>query len=319
MPSESLSIDFHRVMTRRRFLGALGVGTGLAIGGSFRRAPKTYAQPMGAGSPLTAFRFVHLTDSHLGYVGDANRQVTQSLRLALQAISGLDPLPDFILMTGDLTEMTPSDIARKGRLTLFRQLIESTKLPWYAVPGEHDALLDRGTLYQSIIGDLRYGFSHKGIQFIGLDNVSRGFFLGRDQLTWVKNQVDKLDPQLPLILFCHAPLYNVFAPWNWYTYDGAELLQLLQHFSQVSIFYGHIHQLMAKETPQIYQAAGLPTSWPLPQPSELIKLRPWPQGATHPFLGLGFRVIDVSAEGRLRITNLSLSKEEEVYHAARLV
>lgn len=317
MPSESLPIDVQRGMTRRRFLGALGVGTGLAVGGLLRQTPTSYATS--TRPPVTGFRFVHLTDSHLGYRGDANRQVSQSLRLALEAISGLTPLPDFILMTGDLTEATPSDSARQDRLTLFRQMVESTKLPWHAVAGEHDALLDRGTLYERVIGDLRYGFSHKGVQFIGLDNVSRGFFLGRDQLTWVKNQVEKLDPQSPLILFCHAPLYNVFAPWNWYTYDGAALLQLVQNFSQVSIFYGHVHQLMSKETPHAYHAAGMPTSWPLPQPGELIKLRPWPQGATHPYLGLGFRVVDVNAEGRLRITNLSLSKEEEAYHAARLV
>ncbi len=318
MPSRSSRMEPNLRMTRRRFLMGLGVSAGLVAGGIFRHVP-VYANAMTNEFPVTPFRFVHLTDSHLGYTGDANREVAESLYLALEAIQGLTPVPDFILMTGDLTEMTPSDSTRKDRLGLFRQALESTKIPWHAVAGEHDALLDRGTLYERMIGDLRYGFSHKGVRFIGLDNVSRGFFLGRDQLNWVKSQLDTLDPATPLIFFCHAPLYNVFAPWNWYTYDGAALRQLAQPFRMVSVLYGHVHQLITCQTSNVYHAAGLPTSWPLPAPGELVALRPWPQGATHPYLGLGFRVVDVNAQGRLHITNLSLTKEEEVYHAARLV
>ncbi len=305
-------------MTRRHFLVGLGASAGLVLGELFRYFP-VYAQSFPDNAPITPFRFVQLTDTHLGYTGDANREVSRSLGLALKAIQGLTPSPDFILMTGDLTEFTTSAAARKARLILFRDTLEQTKIPLYAVAGEHDALLDRGKLYASVIGDLRYGFSHKGVQFIGLDNVSRGFFLGGDQLAWVKNQVQQLDPARPLIFFCHAPLYNVFAPWNWYTYDGAALRQLVEKFSNVSVLYGHVHQLITAYTANLYQVAALPTAWPLPAPGELVKLRPWPQGATHPYLGLGFRVVDVNATGRLLISNVRLDKEEEVYHAARLV
>lgn len=318
MPSQSIPIAPRPEVSRRRFL--LGLGASAALGAGWVFGPsRVYATRVATGLPVTPFRFVQLTDTHLGYEGDANRQITRSLDLALEAIKGLAPAPDFILMTGDLTEATPSDDVRKDRLSTFRHTLEATKIPLYAVAGEHDALLDRGRLYERIIGDLRYGFSHKGVQFIGLDNVSRGFFLGRDQLAWVQDQLDKLDPATPLIFFCHAPLYNVFAPWNWYTYDGAALRQLARKFTKVSVLYGHVHQLITAETSNVYHAAGLPTSWPFPAPGELVKLRPWPQGATHPYLGLGFRVVDVNPEGRLRITNLSLTKEEEVYHAARLV
>jgi len=40
------------------------------------------------------------------------------------------------------------------------------------MPGEHDAALDDGTIYRAMFGPTHYGFEHKGVHFIPLDNVS---------------------------------------------------------------------------------------------------------------------------------------------------
>ncbi|MHB1611339.1 MAG: metallophosphoesterase family protein [Sulfobacillus sp.] len=315
MSQSTSAVDFpQEKLTRRGLLGGIGMAVGL-VGGStvFRYA--AYAQSMAAIEPIQPFRFVHLTDTQLGYLGDANRSVLGSLQLALKAIGALSPAPDFILVTGDLTQGTPSDRERKNRLVFFQQTLKAVKIPFYTVPGEHDALMDRGKVYQTVMGDLRYGFLHKGVQFIGLDNVSQGFFLGKDQLAWFNGQIEKMDVTRPLILFCHAPLYNVFAPWNWYTFDGDILRAMLSRFRRVTVLYGHVHQIIAHTTQNIRHYAGLPTAWPLPEPGSLVELKPWPQGATHPYLGLGLRVVDVLASGDLKLTNLLLS---EVSHVSAL-
>ncbi|MCL4352335.1 MAG: metallophosphoesterase [Firmicutes bacterium] len=314
MSQPTSSTTKESALTRRGFLALSGAAFGMAAsGGVYHLA--AYAQSLKTSGPIAPFRFVQLTDTHLGYVGDANRSVMATMNMALGQIALLTPQPDFLLITGDLTQGTVSDYERKRRLLLFKQVLDASKIPYYTVPGEHDALMDRGVLYQMVLGDLHYGFLHKGVQFLGLDNVSRGFFLGREQLKWVKGQLDTMDPATPLILFCHAPLYNVFAPWNWYTFDGAALRALVARFRQVTVFYGHVHQVINHRTENIAHWAGLPAAWPLPEPGELVKLRRWPQGGTHPYLGLGYRVVDVSASGNLQVTNLLLS---EVKHGTAL-
>ncbi len=314
MSQPTSSITKESALTRRGFLALGGAAVGMVASGSMFHLA-AYAQSLKTSGPIAPFRFVQLTDIHLGYVGDANRSVMATLNMALGQIASLTPRPDFLLVTGDLTQGTASDYDRKRRLLLFKQVLDASKIPYYTVPGEHDALMDRGALYQMVLGDLHYGFIHKGVQFLGLDNVSRGFFLGREQLKWVKGQLDTMSPETPLILFCHAPLYNVFAPWNWYTFDGAALRALVVRFHRVTVFYGHVHQVISHRTETITHWAGLPTAWPLPEPGELVKLQPWPQGATHPYLGLGYRVVDVSAVGDVHVKNSLLS---EVNHGTAL-
>ncbi|MBI4644421.1 MAG: hypothetical protein HY743_12020 [Deltaproteobacteria bacterium] len=52
----------------------------------------------------------------------------------------------------------------------------------------------------------------------------------------------RLDPGIPLIILSHAPLVEIYRPWQQWTKDGPEVMRLLSRFSQVFCFHGHVHQ-----------------------------------------------------------------------------
>lgn len=258
------------------------------------------------GRTIQKFRFVQLTDPHIGYSGMANRDVEHSLGLVLRAIKSLEPGPDFLVVTGDLIQGNDSERSRIQAFLSVRRLIESIGLPVHFVPGEHDSLYDRGKSYQKVFGPLHYAFDHKGARFLALDNVSQGFFLGRSQITWVKQQLQSWQSDSPVVVLCHAPLYDLFVPWNWYTFDGQALLRLLGvQERQVLVLFGHIHQTRVHRNGLMTELGALPTSWPYPEPGSMVRLESWPQSASHPLMGLGFRIIDIIADG-FSVRNVSL-------------
>lgn len=299
-------------ITRRRLLKQVSAMAAMtAMGGGLDWAVARAAEPIRPLEGDHSYRFVQISDTHLGYHGEANRHVEQTLSMTLNVIRQLNPLPDFLVVTGDLTEATESAVERTARMKRFRAMIEDTRIPYYLLPGEHDALLDQGQTYRKILGPLFYSFVYRQTKFIALDNVSKGFFLGRGQIQWLARTLADHNPAQPVVVLSHAPLYDAFLPWNWYTFDGSEAFGLLNRFPNVHALFGHTHQLMSHQQGSVKNIGGLPTSWPLPQAEELTRLQPWPQSATNPYMGLGFRIFDVNGSGGFRVTSGMLSKDSK--------
>src|SRR5947209_5716194 len=53
-----------------------------------------------------ALRFVQISDSHLGFHGPANTDVTDSFHRAINQVNTLGFRPDFVMHTGDLTHLS---------------------------------------------------------------------------------------------------------------------------------------------------------------------------------------------------------------------
>ena len=111
------------------------------------------------------------------------------------------------------------------------------------LPGEHDASMDNGEAYQEFFGKTHYTFDHKGVHFITLDNVSdpKGN-LGEAQLQWLGEETKKLDKDSQIIVLTHRPLFDLYPQWEWATPDGAKAIDILMPYTNVTVFYGHIHQ-----------------------------------------------------------------------------
>lgn len=245
------------------------------------------------------FTFVQMSDTHWGFGDPAiNPDFAGTLKKAIAAVNALDPQPDFVIFTGDLTHSTTDADVRAARLREFIQLSKTLKTKDVRyMPGEHDAGLDNGKIFRSVVGETRYAFSHKGVRFIALDNVSDpASSLGAEQLKWLSGELGELDKKSKLVVFSHRPLFDLKAQWDWWTRDGGKALELLKPFNRVAAFYGHIHQLDFHKTGNIvhYGANGLMYALSSPESAqEKIKI-PW--DAAHPYKGLGFRVVRVDGE-----------------------
>src|SRR6202035_1983446 len=137
------------------------------------------------------FNFVQISDSHIGFNKAANRAAPATLQTAINKINAMPHTPDFIIHTGDLSQLSkPSEFD-----TLDQALKGGTAKQVYFVPGEHDMLTDNGEQYlqrygKGTKGSGWYSFDQKGVHFVGLMNVvnlkAGGLgSLGHEQLEWL--------------------------------------------------------------------------------------------------------------------------------------
>ena len=198
------------------------------------------------------FSFVQISDSHIGFNKEANKDVTATLENAIGRINQLPHAPELLIHTGDL-----SHLSKPSEFDTLDQVLRSAKSKQsFFVPGEHDVLVDDGQQFRERYGKGTKGagwqsFDHKGVHFIGLVNVlnlkAGGLgTLGSEQLAWLKNDLAARTSSTPIVVFAHIPLWSVYPEWGWGTDDGAEALSYLKRFGSVSVLNGHIHQVMQK-------------------------------------------------------------------------
>jgi 3',5'-cyclic AMP phosphodiesterase CpdA len=196
-------------------------------------------------------------------------------------------------------------------MTQFRDITGALKAKTiHYMAGEHDASLDRGDAFQELFGKLNYTFDHKGVHFIVIDNVSDpSAIVGESQLTWLQDDLRKLKKDAPIVVLTHRPLFDLYPQWDWATKDGARAVDLLQHWKNVTVFYGHIHQEHHFMTGHIAHHAAKSLMFPLPGPGSAPKRAPIPWDASAPYKGLGVRDIEANRlKASYAITELPVLK-----------
>jgi 3',5'-cyclic-AMP phosphodiesterase len=279
---------------RRGFLECMAwAGTGLlwaADGGVLRSSALGTAAQSGAGT----FSFVQISDSHIGFAKEANKDVVETLREAVARINALPVRPDFIIHTGDLTHLSKPD--EFDTLDGVLQEIKTGHL--FFVPGEHDVLVDQGALFRRRYGGDTQGagwfsFDHGGVHFVGLVNVvdlkAGGLgLLGADQLTWLERDLAGRKSSTPIVVFAHIPLWSVYPDWGWATDDGARAMTFLKRFGSVTVLNGHIHQALQKIEGTVTFHTAMSTAFPQPAPGQAPSPGPMtvPAGELRRVLGL---------------------------------
>ena len=218
------------------------------------------------------FVFAQISDSHIGFSKDANKDVVSTLQAAIGRIQALPVAPDFLIHTGDLTHLSKPE-----EFDTLQQVLVGAKVGQvFYVPGEHDMLADNGRQYLDRYGKGTQGqgwfsFDHKGVHFIGLVNVvdlkACGLGnLGAEQLEWLERDVKGRSSSTPIVVFAHIPLWSVYPDWGWGTDDGAQALGYLKKFGSVTVLNGHIHQTMQKIEGGLTFHTAASTAFPQPAP-----------------------------------------------------
>ncbi len=216
--------------------------------------------------------FVQISDSHMGFNKAANPDVGATLQAAIDKINALPVEPEFMLHTGDISQLSKPD-----QFDRVQQMLKATRAQdVFYVPGEHDVLDDDGQQYRERFakgskGAGWYSFDKKGVHFIGLVNVvnlkAGGLgSLGHEQLEWLEDDVHHLSKSTPIVVFAHIPLWSVYPEWGWGTDDSAQALSYLKRFGSVTVLNGHIHQTMQKVEGNITFHTAASTAFPQPKP-----------------------------------------------------
>jgi hypothetical protein len=275
--------------SRREFMKLAGLGGVVLVSGC---ASTTGSGRAAAGAD---FYFVQISDCHWGFEGAAvNPDAKGTLRKAVAAVNALSRQPDFVMFTGDLTHTTDDPRERRQRMTEFRDIVGALKVrDLRFMPGEHDASLDNGKAFKEFFGETRYTFDHDGVHFIVLDNVSDPTAaIGDAQLEWLGADLEKQPRDARIVVFTHRPLFDLYPQWDWATRDGARAIALLQTHTNVTVFYGHIHQEHHFMTGNIAHHSAKGLMFALPAAGSQPKRLPIPWDASAPYRGLGFREVD---------------------------
>ena len=296
---------------RRDFMKLLAVGGGAVFASALTGRAIAAAYGNNSQAAYDDFYFVQLSDTHWGYSGPANPDAANTLKKAVAAVNDLKEQPDFIIFTGDLTHTTDDPKERRRRLAEFRDIVTGLKVKNVRfIPGEHDASLDNGIAYKELFGETHYSFDHKGVHFVTLDNVSDvGANIGEAQLEWLKADLSRQKKDVPIVVFTHRPLFDLAPKWDWATRDGAKAIDILMPYSNVTVFYGHIHQENHHQTGHIAHHSAKSLIFPLPAPGSQEKRTPLPWDPAAPNKGLGFREIDAEVkEAQYKLTEFPLTK-----------
>ena len=260
---------------RRGFLECMAwAGTGLLWTASSGVLSSRIVSPAAAAETRAeSFRFAQISDTHIGFKGQANGDPTASLREVVERINALQPAPAFVLHTGDLTHGQ-----KAGAFDTIAEILKGLKTERvFYLPGEHDVFLDGGKEYLDRYGKDTVGgrgwqsFDYKGTHFVGLVNVLRykgeGMgALGEDQIEWLAKDLAPLASSTPVVVFSHVPLWAVYPQWGWTTEDAERALEHLKRFGSVTVLNGHIHQVMQKVEGAVMFHTAMSTAFPQPAP-----------------------------------------------------
>ncbi|HYX47834.1 MAG TPA: metallophosphoesterase, partial [Sphingomicrobium sp.] len=141
------------------------------------------------------FTFVQLSDSHIGFNKPPNADARATFAEAIAKVKALRAKPDFIIHTGDV-----SQLSRDDEFDDADQMLKALGLPVFFVPGEHDMLdPDGGKAFLNRFGKGTHGagwysFDHRGVHFVALVNVADlkpgGMGnLGTEQLKWLASDL----------------------------------------------------------------------------------------------------------------------------------
>ncbi len=199
-----------------------------------------------SGAQLRSFRFAFISDTH---IGSPNGSSEEDLRRTVRDINAMGGIA-FVVLTGDITELGTDE-----ELRLAKQILDSLKVPWYIIPGNHDTGWSEsgGMMFTTLFGYDKFSFAYEGIHFLGCASgpyVRMGDgHVPRDAIHWLDKELKQLKPGQPLIFLNHYPIDNGLD--NWY-----EITDRLRHYNTWAILCGHGHANKAMNFEGIPAAMG---------------------------------------------------------------
>jgi len=187
-------------------------------------------------------RFVHLSDLHLT-VGTNHERLAALLGQIAGALPNLRQRPDFVVISGDLTDRGDAE-----SYEALRPLIEAFPVPVVLALGNHD----RRAAFHAVFGQAGSDAPHDhdtvlaGVHVITLDTLVPGHVAGaldEAQLDWLQAALAR-HPGLPKLIVAHHPPRISAADLPWTCLDAsstARLAALLEGHRVIAILSGHIH------------------------------------------------------------------------------
>ena len=169
------------------------------------------------------------------------------LARAIAELNALNPTPDVIVMTGDLTEHgSPEEYAN------LRAILSAARMPVFVIPGNHDArdplravFAEDG--YLAAEGFLHYAVEGYPLRIVALDTHIPGSHDGllcAERLDWLDRTLADAPSQPTLVMMHHPPFPTGIGHMDRHALlNPAELAEVVRRHPQIErILCGHLHR-----------------------------------------------------------------------------
>ncbi|UBF23971.1 3',5'-cyclic-AMP phosphodiesterase [Kovacikia minuta CCNUW1] len=213
-------------------------------------------------SVLSPLRVVQITDVHLFADSDQlllGLPTTESFEVVLRQVATLDPAPDLIVLTGDL-----SQDGKPESYKLLRSLLKPLGIPVYWLPGNHDYLPAMEPILDGSVISSQKSFCVRGWCFLLLNSQVPGHVHGclkQESLKWLDHQLTAMR-DYPTLVGLHHPPFLVGSNWldGSTLQNSSDLFSVLDRHPQVRlVVFGHIHQEYSHQR-QGVQYLGTPST-----------------------------------------------------------
>ena len=194
-----------------------------------------------------------LSDPHVRPEGVLYQGVVDSNAMFAAAVAhlgALDPLPDLVLLSGDLV-----DKGEAAEYAYLRKLLAGLPAPVLVIPGNHDdrenfrrAFCDHA--YLPISGPMHYIVGGHGVvRIVAVDVTVPGLHHGNvdeDAMLWLDGAL-AAEPRRPTIIMMHQPPFASGVPYldAYHCRNGERLASVVsRHPSVERIVCGHVHRFM---------------------------------------------------------------------------
>lgn len=214
---------------------------------------------------------VQISDTHIEEPGQrayGRYDTADSLARCLTAILALDRRPDLVVHTGDLAHHGSAE-----RYRLFREILGDFPLPFYAIPGNHDAreslraaFADQSWMPQT--GTFLHYVVEGPVRLICLDSTIPGETPGElcaERIGWLEARLAETPAKPTVIAMHHPPFATAMTGGSsvGLLAGGAELDALLRrHQNVLRVIAGHNHRPMTVGFGGTIGYAAPPVSYP---------------------------------------------------------
>lgn len=191
----------------------------------------------GARAAVKPFCFAQISDTHMSADHPERDDV---LKTALGLIARESPRPDFILHTGDITDMgRAADFAR------YKRNIADAALPIHHTPGNHETRWADQSInrFRAEFGSPNVSFLHNGVRFIGFSAaiwLAHHGAVSGDTRRWIVSELAKDPKGTPAVLFCHQPPHY---PSSVQMAGDDELWEAIKPYNVRLFAAGHVHAM----------------------------------------------------------------------------
>jgi 3',5'-cyclic-AMP phosphodiesterase len=174
-----------------------------------------------------------------------NAQLAQ----AVAHLNSMDPRPDAVIASGDLT-----DHGRSDEYVMLRELLADLIPPVFVIPGNHDrrdallnAFADIGYMPPPDAQFVNYAIDRFPLRIVGLDTTVPEQDYGmmcEERLRWLDTTLGA-QPDSPTLIFMHHPPFRTGVQWmDAAGLRGGRMMEQVvrRHHQVVRVVCGHIHR-----------------------------------------------------------------------------